>query len=348
MIDLMSKVYIVLVNHNNFNDTIECLESVLKSDYTDFQIFVIDNSSNTSSLMNLSDWAGNNNHVPAGTAFKHLVFPLENKPLNYVVVTAAQFNKANSLFEEKLTIIQTENRGFAAANNIALKYILNNGNKECLIWILNNDTVIEKNTLTKLVSHYKKNSNKKCVLGSKLRYYYPPDTIQAVAGHYNIWLGKHRHIGDGAKDLGQFDNYQFGKHDYIVGASIFLPQLFLDEIGLMCEDYFLYFEELDWIKTAMKKGFNLALVPDAIVYHKEGASIAGDKNVKNTAIAEYHSITNRVRFIKKWYPYNLITVMPGVFWALIKRTIQGKLGLVKKSSVGILKILFTHKKSAIK
>src|ERR1700710_2636018 len=130
--------------------------------------------------------------------------------------------------------------------------------------------------------------------------------------------------------------------DYIVGASVFLPKLFLDRIGLMCEEYFLYFEELDWMETGAKHGYSMAIVPGAIVYHKEGASIMGINDQKDTSIAEYYSITSRVRFIKKWYPYCLVTVMVGVIFALIKRLIQGKFSLVKKASIGVARILFAN------
>jgi GT2 family glycosyltransferase len=130
--------------------------------------------------------------------------------------------------------------------------------------------------------------------------------------------------------------------DYLVGASLFFPVLFIKEAGVMCEDYFLYFEELDWIKTAIKKGFKTTVVHDALVYHKEGSSIIGvEAGKRDTSIAEYYSITNRVKFIKKWYPGHLITIMPGVIWALTKRIFQGKFKLVKKSSIAIFKILFT-------
>ena len=121
---------------------------------------------------------------------------------------------------------------------------------------------------------------------------------------------------------------------------MFIPKLFLVQAGLMCEDYFLYFEELDWLRSGIEHGFTMAFVSNAIIYHKEGASIVGHKN--DTSLAEYYSITNRVRFIKKWHPYRLITVMAGVTWALIKRVLQGRLNLVKKIFATVVKILFTQ------
>ncbi|MDF2433176.1 MAG: hypothetical protein JWP44_2807 [Mucilaginibacter sp.] len=332
----MNKVYIILVNYNNFIDTIECLESILKSSYLNFQIFVIDNSPNDVSINKLLGWIAGSDDININTNFNDLVFPLEQKPIDHIIVNENEFRTSGKLYENKITIIRAKNNGFAAANNIALRYILDNGGDSSLIWILNNDTVIEKDTLYNLTAFYNNNANKNVIIGSKLKYYFKPDTLQAVAGKYNTWLGKHAHVGDGEKDNGQYDNYKFTNCDYLVGASIFLPVLFIKETGLMCEDYFLYFEELDWIKSGSRHGFDMALAPNATVYHKEGSSIINTTaEEKNTSTAAYYSIVNRVRFIKKWYPYRLVTVMPGVFIALIKRLFKGKVSLVKKASITI-------------
>jgi GT2 family glycosyltransferase len=338
----MDKVYIVIVNYNTFSDTIECLESLLKSDYANFQIFVVDNSPDNTSIDHLSNWINNNNYAGLNTRFKHLVFPLQPKPLRHNIVSEADFAVNDEVYDEKIIIIRAKNRGFAAANNIVLNYILQNGDDSSLIWVLNNDTVVEKDTLRNLAEFFQRNEDRGYVAGARLRYYDNPGVIQAVAGKYNIWLGKHKHIGEGEEDSGQYDHYKPGKTDYIVGASLFLPIIFIEQAGMMCEDYFLYFEELDWIKTGMKHGYSIALVPDAVVYHKAGASITGSNGNKDLFTAEYYSITSRVRFIKKWYPYCLPTVMMGVTFALIKRVIQGKFGLVKKATAGVTRILFTN------
>ena len=345
----MNKVCIVIVNYNNFGDTIECLESLLKSSYSDFQIFVVDNSLDNTSIDHLSNWASNNNYSGINTAFNDLVFPLHCKPLDHTVITDVEFNNSKHIFDNKLTIIRAENNGFAAANNIVLRYLLKEEKSPSLVWILNNDTVVANDTLSNLLAFFQGKIDTRCLLGAKLRYYNKPDVIQAVAGHYNKWLGKHFHIGNNERDLGQYDNYQFGKMDYIVGASIFLPKIFIEEAGLMSEEYFLYFEELDWVENGIKHGFTLAHLPNALVYHKEGASITNNSSEGNdTSFAEYYSIANRVRYIKKWHPLCLFTVLFGVGWAVLKRLFRGQFKLVKMLVVSIICILFSLKSTTIK
>jgi GT2 family glycosyltransferase len=345
----MDKVYIIVVNYNNYWDTIECVETLLKSTYKNYQIFIVDNSASDVSENQFCDWAGNNNYKGITTTFARLTEPLEIKPINFTIVSESHFSNGHNIYEDKIVIVRSENRGFAAANNIVLNYILKNATDSSLIWILNNDTVVEKDTLGNLIEGYEKNINGKYIFASKLKYYDRPDVIQAVAGKYNKWLGKHRHIGDGELDKGQYDNFSFGNLNYIVGASIFLPKVFLEKAGVMCEDYFLYFEELDWIKEAANNGFKAILVPNAVVYHKEGSSIVEFNKVKkDTSLAEYYSITSRVRFIKKWYPLCLITISPGVVLALVKRILQGRFKLVKKILVSLFQILFSIKSSTLK
>jgi hypothetical protein len=289
----------------------------------------------------LLNWITGNNYNEVITNFKNLVFPLQNKPLNYLITTEKEFDDRSEMCENCITIVKATNNGFAAANNVVLKHLLKNASGPYLIWLLNNDTVVEKRALSILVDHYQQSENKQIISASKLRYYDRPEILQAVAGYYNKWIGKHFHIGEGQKDFGQFDNYKPGKNNYVVGASIFLPQLFLEEVGLMCEGYFLYFEELDWMQAGIKNGYTMNIVPDSVVYHKEGSSIIKYKG-NDTSMAEYYSITNRVRFIKKWHPYCLITVLPGVVFALAKRILLGKFNLVKKTSVAVFKILFIN------
>ena len=166
---MKDKVYIILVNYTRFEDTIECLESVLKSSYSNFQIFVVDNSPDNLSIKNLSDWISNNALGEVKTNFKHLVYPLENKPINHIIVDEKEIINAEKLNENTITIIRAKNNGFAAANNIVLHHLLKNEPDSYLVWILNNDTVVEKDTLNNLVDFYYQNKNKKLFCKNLLR-----------------------------------------------------------------------------------------------------------------------------------------------------------------------------------
>jgi len=105
-----------------------------------------------------------------------------------------------------------------------------------------------------------------------------------------------------------------------VGASMLVSKHFIETIGVMGQDYFLYYEDLDW-SIRGKKLFKLACSLNSIVYHKEGASTGGNTKGKNTKskISDYYSIRNRVLFTKKYFKWYLPTVYLGLIITVINR-----------------------------
>jgi GT2 family glycosyltransferase len=185
------KVYIILLNYNGWKDTIECLESILKSDYSNYQIIVIDNDSPNNSM----EYIEGKQEVlyDESSQLKHLSQPHEPKPLEYVYYTKEEALKGGDKEKESklnnpLIFIQAgENGSFAAGNNIGMKYALAKNDFE-YIWLLNNDTVIEKNSLSSLVCYASKNNLG--ISGSALMYYDNPDKIQAYGGTINKFFGQ--------------------------------------------------------------------------------------------------------------------------------------------------------------
>ena len=79
---------------------------------------------------------------------------------------------------------------------------------------------------------------------------------------------------------------------------------FLARTGPMVDDYFLYYEEVDW---ACRRGeLPLVLAPDAIVYHHGGTSIGtGQLNERPSGFANYFNYRNRMRFMRRFHPLRL-------------------------------------------
>jgi GT2 family glycosyltransferase len=124
--------------------------------------------------------------------------------------------------------------------------------------------------------------------------------------------------------------------NYVEGASMLVSRSFLDEIGLMCEDYFLYFEEADWA-TRAKDRFNLGYAPKSIVYHKVGACVGTSSNpLKKSYTCDYFNIRNRLLFTRRFYPAALPTVWLVISGALALRLVMGKWDRV----VMIFRLLF--------
>lgn len=207
------------------------------------------------------------------------------------------------------------------------------------IWILNNDTVVEKKALTALVKKIEGNASIG-ICGSRIVYYHQRDTIQALGGgSYNKWLGLTTNFGQLQQFDTPFDVQDIEANlDFIIGASMFVSKSFIEEVGLISEDYFLYYEEVDWGIKAKKK-FNLGFAPDSIVYHKEGASIgASNRDKKNKSrLSDYYLIKNRLKLTYKFYPYLLPLVYLTNIYSIFNRIKRNQWERIPM----ILKLFFT-------
>jgi GT2 family glycosyltransferase len=223
-----------------------------------------------------------------------------------------------------VTLLQSgANLGYAGGNNVGIRYALAGGADH--VWILNNDTLVEPDALTQSVARMAQRPDAG-MCGSKLVYHHDRSTVQAWGGaSYNRWLGTIRLLGHGeaatrAVDLGALER----QLDYIVGASLLVSRPFLEAIGLLREDYFLYFEELDWALRAHGR-FGVIVAPESVVYHKEGASIGGNQHSgSKSRLADYYAIRNRLLITRRFFPYALPTVYLGLIPTLLNRARRGQ------------------------
>lgn len=303
----MKKVVIILVNWNGRRDTVECLESLLLLEYPDFRIVVCDNGSSDDSLHEIKDWSDRN----------------EIQSVEYQR-SEAEAGGSRGL-DPFLTLIRNDkNLGFAGGNNVGLRYALVRGDAD-YCWLLNNDTVVEPNALTHLVERMKQQSTIG-LCGSTIRLYNDHVRIQALGGgHYCRWIGLPLHYGRLFRWGGEINKQRAEAWmNYVEGASMLVSKQFLSEIGLLCEDYFLYFEEADWAIRAEGR-FKLGYAPQSIVYHKVGGSVGTSSNpAKMSYTSDFFNIRNRLLFTRRFYPFAFPTVWLVIVGSLFLRLCMGK------------------------
>ena len=174
---------------------------------------------------------------------------------NYEIIVVDNASTDGSEAELKkrypnLTLLQSgTNLGFAGGNNVGLRYALAHGAQ--YVWLLNNDTLVEPDALGKLVAKFQREPDLG-LCGSTLVYESQRDTVQALGGaRYNRWLGTVQHIGQHERWPQAVDEVRVEQRlSYLIGASTLVSKAFLERVGLLQEDYFLYFEELDWAVRA--------------------------------------------------------------------------------------------------
>jgi hypothetical protein len=318
--------YVIIVNWNGWRDTIECLESVLRQDYESFRVIVCDNASADHSLDRIAEWArGEIAAHCVNPELRHLSYPPVPKPVPFLRIDGREQIALGSR-DERLFLVQTDaNLGFSGGNNIGLRLALSAGDLE-YSWLLNNDTVVHPEALSNLVVEMR-GRPKIGICGSKLLYYHAPETVQALGGStYNRWTARGGCIGRGwaFTDAPSQQDVE-GKMQLVFGASMFVRRSFLEQIGLLDERYFLYFEENDWAARA-KGRFGLAYCPGSIVYHKEGASIGSSeiRGKPRSAFSERFASRSRILFTRSYYPAALLTVLLAMLMSSLHRLATGQ------------------------
>jgi len=270
-----SKIYIILLNYNGWKDTIECLESLYKISYDNYQIIVVDNDSPNNSLSFIESWAQGDLECVADekSLLKELSSPSIKKPLGYINYTKNDILKKDISEDDNqndLILIQAnENRGFAAGNNIGINYVLEKNDAEFIL-ILNNDTVVEKDFLLPLVQKAQDNSSVG-IVGSKIMHYEHPENIFSNGGSFNPWTSHIKFIHSGEKDNGQTAS----EVTFLSGCSWFIPISTIKEVGLLDEKYFMYVEDIDFTQKVLSFGKKLLVASDSKIYHKGARSSGG-------------------------------------------------------------------------
>lgn len=318
------RVYVVVLNWNGWGDTLRCLESVLRLDYPDFRVLVCDNASGDGSVGCIRAWAAGALDAlpPPAPGPRSCAWPPLAKPLALHELTRAEAQRcAGEQPDAPLVLIRTGgNLGYAGGNNVALRYALARGDAD-YVWLLNNDTVVRPDALAALVRRMAQRPQAG-LCGSLLCDYHRPGRVQALGGaRFNPWLGSQRALGAGARADAAVDAAAVERRlDYVIGASMLVSRRWLETVGLLCEDYFLYFEEIDWAVRGRGR-LALAFAPDSVVYHREGAATG---RPARAAAADCLALSNRLRFTRNHRPWALPTVWLGFLLVLANRLRRGQ------------------------
>lgn len=166
------------------------------------------------------------------------------------------FELAKKLFSRSHFILNSENIGFAAGNNVAIRFALEKMSD--YVFLLNNDALLEVDTLSKLV-----------LVAEKQGLNIISPLIKGSAG--KIWFagGKINWLKMRSAHIFSPQRKSFYTTRYASGCAMLVKKEVFREIGLFDEKYFLYYEDADFCLRAAKKGFKIGVNPQAVVYHFE-------------------------------------------------------------------------------
>jgi GT2 family glycosyltransferase len=188
---------------------------------------------------------------------------------------------------EAVVLTSKDNLGFAGGNNLGIQMARGE-----FLFFVNNDTVFTANLLDVLVEKMVTNP-KIGAVSPKIRYFNTPQYIQyAGFTEVNPLTGRNDTIGKNERDEGQYDTAR--PTAYAHGAAMMVRREVVDKVGLMPENYFLYYEELDWCAQIRRAGFEIWYAPEGLIFHKESATVG-----KASPLKTYYLTRNRILFMRR-------------------------------------------------
>lgn len=181
-----------------------------------------------------------------------------------------------------------ENLGFAGGNNLGIQAA-----SGAYLFLVNNDTEFTAGLLETLSETLASNP-KIGIISPKIKYFDQPEILQYVGyTEMNYYTCRNHCVGQYELDAGQYDQ-QIGPTGYVHGAAMMISREALAAAGTMAENFFLYFEEMDWCERIKAAGYQIWVNPQATIYHKESISVG-----KNSALKAYFMNRNRILFIRR-------------------------------------------------
>lgn len=172
-------------------------------------------------------------------------------------------------------------------------------------WVLNPDTRPDPAALEELVARLGRGDC--AAVGSTI--YFADGKVQGRGGQLRPWLA--RAIGlDYGKALADPPSADLeARLWYLSGASMIVGRGFIDGVGAMREDYFLYGEEVEWCLRARAAGLKLGLAPASNVLHQQGTTTGSVHDMRQRSkTAVYLDERNKMLLIRDHFPWRLPVV----------------------------------------
>ncbi len=246
------RVAVIVLNWNGLADTLECLGSLARLDYPNYEVVAVDNGSTDGSVPVIRER-----------------FPM-------------------------ITLLETgENLGYTGGNNVGLRYALAQGADYALL--LNNDTKVAPDFLRLLVETAQ--ADPAVGIAGPTIYYYDyyddqPQVIWSAGGAIDWRRGRTWMVGLNEPEQGQFGQ-EPREVDFVTGCALLVKRSVVEQVGLLDERFFTYYEENEWCVRVQRAGYKIVHVPLARMWHKISPSAQAD-----SPFVHYYMTRNRLLFLK--------------------------------------------------
>jgi GT2 family glycosyltransferase len=181
------------------------------------------------------------------------------------------------------------NLGFAGGNNIGIQMALENNTEYVLL--LNNDTVVDPGCLEPFIA-YDQSHEKVGVQCGKIYYFSEPMKLWFAGGIYSVDKGSTTHRGMNETDAGRYDSIE--ETDFVTGCMMFIRRSVLENVGMLDDRLFAYFEDPDWCLRAKNMGYHIIYNPKSKIWHKVSVTSKVD-----SSIYLYLQMRNKILMVRK-------------------------------------------------
>lgn len=325
----MNKLSIIILNWNGSKDTIECLNSLNKSTFRNFDVIIVDNGSEMNDITLIIDWCKKNLRL---MGVVNALLENNNKiytnPIESVQMTDSQNIGV-------MVIVNKENLGFARGNNIGISYALKNSYE--LVMLLNNDTTIESSSIGKLVEFLELNKNYVAV-SPQIRHFYDSTKIWNCGGEIK-WYGSCKYFY-AEKNIGIVPNKGYIDVTFLTGCALMFKPV---KTGLLTEKYFFGEEDYEFSLRQRRIDNKMACNLESVIYHKVSSTAL---HIQKDMIGKtYHYLLCRMINNREYYSgphFWLIFLLSIIYISKYTFTVSGV--NFKKGVLNIIKILRDYSK----
>ncbi len=280
----------IVLSWNTSKKTVECIKSIYQNQYENYDLIVVDNNSTDDTIVDIKEFC-RANHISTVELSENEIFRKKVHPLK--------------LDKEILTLYLIKNcanYGFARGNNIGIKFSLHSLQPKYIL-LLNSDVVVERSFLNLLIDFALKDEKigalQPLILNSS------GELIDSLGQEMLLLSGRDKGNGQLYRKISNKSIEIFGP---CAAAALYRSRV-LREIGLLDEDFFIIYEDLDLSWRIQLAGYKSVLIPNSIVYHNRGISgktLNNRKKIFKPSLKTYHANKNWINIILRYYPMQYI------------------------------------------